>query len=120
MTKKVSKRKTKFNSNNTWTKVSPTQLRKESDWQTYKSSHYLIKTLPYAHRCPTIASSDLLGPTGHPELQIVRREILAFAQNKQHLSYLEAKYQFIRNVLEDDNYLNECCGGKWYKKNLPL
>ena len=34
------------------------------------------------------------------------------------MSYFETKYQFILNVLENDNYLNYNIGGKYYKDKI--
>ena len=70
-------------------------IKKESDWFSYTGS---IK-------------KNILEP-------VVRKEILEFAYSKRHLTYLETKYLFLNNVLEDDNAINENILGKFYKGNL--
>ena len=70
-------------------------VKQESDWKTYTGS---IK-------------KDISEP-------VVRKEILEFAFSKRHLTYLETKYLFLNNVLEDDNAINENILGKFYKGNL--
>ena len=61
----------------------------ESDWKKYYGSSDLVKQLL----------------TEHGE-QNFHREILYFGKSKGELGYLEAKEQFDRNVLLDDNYYN--------------
>ena len=74
---------------------------KESDWQTYYGSHEKIKTL--------------LKENQQSEFQ---REILEFAFNKKHLTYLETKYLFCNNVLENEEYINDNILGKFFRKDL--
>jgi len=74
---------------------------KESDWQTYYGSHEKIKTL--------------LKENKQSEFQ---REILEFAFNKKHLTYLETKYLFCNNVLENEEYINDNILGKFFRKDL--
>ena len=74
---------------------------KESDWQTYYGSHEKIKSL--------------LKENKHLEFQ---REILEFAFNKKHLTYLETKYLFCNNVLENKEYINDNILGKFFRKDL--
>jgi len=62
---------------------------KESDWQDYWGSSERLK-----------ADVDLLGP------EDFIREILHFCPSRGIASYLEAKVQFERRVLETDNYYN--------------
>ena len=62
------------------------RVLKESDWKTYYGSHAFIKE---AH------DYDL------------HRQILQIAYNKKELTYLECKYQFVLEVLENKKYLNE-------------
>ena len=61
----------------------------ESDWRSYYGSSDLVKQLLLEH--------------GE---QNFHREILYFGKSKGELGYLEAKEQFDRNVLLDDNYYN--------------
>lgn len=61
----------------------------ESDWQSYYGSSDLVKQLLLEH--------------GE---QNFHREILCFGKTKGELSYLEAKEQFDKNVLLDDQYYN--------------
>lgn len=61
----------------------------ESDWKKYYGSSDLVK--------------QLLNEHGE---QNFHREILYFCKSKGEMGYLEAKEQFDRNVLLDDNYYN--------------
>jgi len=70
-------------------------VTKESDWRKYTSS------------------SKLFGSR-----EVVKKTILEFALSKRHLTYLETKIMFQRDVLEDDNYLNDNIGGRYYRSNL--
>ena len=74
---------------------------KESDWQTYYGSHEKIKTLLKENK-----QNDF------------QREILEFAFNKKHLTYLETKYLFCNNVLENEEYINDNILGKFFRKDL--
>lgn len=74
---------------------------KESDWQTYYGSHEKIKIL--------------LKENKQSKFQ---REILEFAFNKKHLTYLETKYLFCNNVLENEEYINDNILGKFFRKDL--
>ena len=73
------------------------RVLKESDWKTYYGSNAFIKE---AH------DYDL------------HRKILQVAYNKKELTYLECKYQFISEVLEDKKYLNDNILGKFYDKDF--
>ena len=73
------------------------RVLKESDWKTYYGSHSFIKE---AH------DYDL------------HRKILQVAYNKKELTYLECKYQFVLEVLEDKNYLNDNILGKFYDRDF--
>jgi len=68
---------------------------KESDWRRYTGSSKLF------------GSKD-----------VVKKEILCIAKSKRNLSYLETKYLFQLNVLEDGKYRNENISGKYFKGNL--
>lgn len=74
---------------------------KESDWLTYYGSHEKIKIL--------------LKENKHNNF---KREILEFAFNKKHLTYLETKYLFCNNVLENEEYINDNILGKFFRKDL--
>ena len=74
---------------------------KESDWQTYYGSHTKIKQL---------LSED--------KQNDFSREILEFAFNKKHLTYLETKYLFSNHVLENTEYINDNILGKFFRKDL--
>ena len=74
---------------------------KESDWITYYGSHEKIKIL--------------LKENKHNNF---KREILEFAFNKKHLTYLETKYLFCNNVLENEEYINDNILGKFFRKDL--
>ena len=74
---------------------------KESDWQTYYGSHTKIKQLLSEGK-----QEDFI------------REIIEFAFNKKHLTYLETKYQFSNNVLENAEYINDNILGKFFRKDL--
>ena len=73
------------------------RVLKESDWKTYYGSHAFIKE---AH------DYDL------------HRNILQIAYNKKELTYLECKYQFVLEVLEDKKYLNDNILGKFYDRDF--
>jgi len=61
----------------------------DSDWQTYYGSS------------PELTKDVLeLGPENF------RREILYYCQSKAECSYVEAREQFLRRVLESDDYYN--------------
>ena len=74
---------------------------KESDWLTYYGSHTKIKQLLIEGKQDNFS-----------------REILEFAFNKKHLTYLETKYQFSNNVLENTEYINDNILGKFFRKDL--
>lgn len=48
------------------------------------------------------------------------RTIIDVAYNQRELTYKEAKYQFIFNVLEDDKSYNKNILGKFYKKQSKI
>ncbi len=68
---------------------------KENNWRTYTSS------------------SKIFGSR-----EVVEKRILEIAKSKRHLTYLETKYMFQMNVLEDDIYLNENINGRFFRNNL--
>jgi len=74
---------------------------KESDWLNYYGSHTKIKQL-----------------LSEGKQENFSRKILEFAFNKKHLTYLETKYQFSNNVLENTEYINDNILGKFFRKDL--
>jgi hypothetical protein len=68
-------------------------IKKESNWKTYIGSKPYLKNKDYMEKC-----------------------ILAFAENKRELTYLEAKYQFKYDCLEDKDCLNDNILGKFFRK----
>ena len=75
---------------------------KESDWQTYYGSHTKIKQL-----------------LSEGKQEDFSREILEFAFNKKHLTYLETKYLFQLEVLEKpDLYYNDNILGKFFTSDF--
>ena len=71
------------------------RIKKETNWINYNGS----------------SKSNISEP-------IVKKEILEFALSKRHLTYLETKYLFLNNALEDEYSINENILGKFYKNNL--
>lgn len=69
-------------------------IRKETDWLTYKGSH-----------------KEKLK-------QISHKYILDFAYTKIQLTYLEAKFLFKHEVLEDPKFLNENILNAFYRNKL--
>ena len=49
---------------------------------------------------------------------IVSREILEVARTKRELTYLEAKFLFIYNAIEDPMYINRNILNKFFRGNL--
>lgn len=70
-------------------------VERESKWKTYTSSHKECK-----NRKP------------------IKRLILEIASNKKHLTYLEAKALFDKNVLTSPNFLNDNILGKFFRKDF--
>ena len=83
--------------------ISPTfkYVKKESDWKSYVGSNDEIKQL-----------------LEEGSISDFKREILEFARNKKHQTYIETKLLFEKNVLTDDTYLNENILGKFYRKDI--
>lgn len=73
----------------------------ESDWKSYYGSSDLVK--------------QLLLEAGE---QNFHREILYFCKSKGEMGYLEAKEQFDRNVLLDDNYYNGIINCKIHRSHV--
>ena len=78
------------------------KITKESDWKEYWGSNkYLLELLK-----------------SEPK-ENFKREILALAENKKHLTYLETKYLFIYEVLEKpEEFFNDNILGKFFTKDL--
>jgi hypothetical protein len=77
------------------------RLQKESNWKEYWSSSKILL--------------EEYKKYGQMEFE---RLILDFAFSKKHLTYLELKYQFEYNVLEDKLSLNDNILGKFFRKDL--
>ena len=71
------------------------KVKKESKWQSYTGSSKLTKGK-----------------------KILTKEIIDIAPTKRNLTYLEVKYLFHFNALEDSSYMNDNILGKFYKDNL--
>ena len=82
------------NTGNGYRKVYDLVIR-ESSWKTYKGS-----SSETAKRTP------------------IKRTILALAYSERELTYLETKFLFQYNVLEDEAFLNGNILGKFFKGNL--
>ena len=78
------------------------KVQKESDWKTYYGSQLEIKQL--------VKESQNM-------LEFDRR-IITFAYTKKELTYLETKELFVKEVLENDGYLNSNILGKFYRKDI--
>ena len=76
-------------------------VRKESDWMKYYGSSELVNQLLVEH--------------GEDNFH---REIIHLCKTKGEMSYLEAKEQFDRNVLLNDDYYNEFIGCKIHSKHV--
>jgi hypothetical protein len=77
------------------------RVEKESDWKTYYGSHAEVK--------------KLLKEEGEDKFI---REILELAFEKKRLTYLENKYLFTLEVLEDKRYFNDNIEGRYFKKDF--
>jgi len=67
----------------------------ESDWRSYTSSSKVF------------GSKD-----------VIKKEILQIARSKRQLTYLETKYLFLHNAIEDENYHNVNILNRFYRNNL--
>lgn len=77
------------------------QIIKESDWKTYYGSEEFIK--------------QKIKEGKHEEFI---REIIHLVKNKKLLTYFECKYQFMYDVLENEEWINQNVLGKFYKKDF--
>lgn len=75
-------------------------VTKESDWRTYIGSNKELKRL-----------------IKDGTVKFIFREVLEFAWTKKHLTYLELKYQFEYDVLDDDQFLNDNILGKFFDRD---
>jgi len=79
---------------------------KESDWKKYVGSNTELK------RQIT---------EGEVTMKDLKRQVLEIAFNKKHLTYLETKYLFQREVLEKpDEYYNDNVLGKFFSKDFDF
>lgn len=91
---------------NFWSKrkLKPTDKRRttiESDWKHYWSSSKVIQELIKQHGTDRFS-----------------REILVICNHEKYANYLEVKYQFMFNILEEpDNWYNDNINGNWYPHN---
>jgi hypothetical protein len=76
-------------------RVTKEVIKTETNWKSYRSSSKLVQNK-----------------------EIIHKAILEIAYSKRHLTYLEAKWLFKKQVLEKDEYLNENILGKFFKGNL--
>ena len=77
------------------------RVEKESDWKTYYGSHAEVK--------------KLLKEEGEDKFI---REILELAFERKRLTYLENKYLFTLEVLENKRYFNDNIEGRYFKKDF--
>lgn len=73
-------------------------FRKGSDWRTYQSSNKEIKEL--------LKQSE------------GSYQVLAYAETERHLTYLEAKFLFSAEALENPCFVNGNILGKFYRSRL--
>lgn len=79
-------------------------ITKESDWKTYYGSNSLLK-------------SQLA--EGEVTLKDLNKQILELAFNKKHLTYLETKWLFQLEVLEQpEKYYNDNILGKFFTSDF--
>ena len=77
------------------------KTRVESDWREYYGSNQELQSLV-----------EKIGPDGY------ERKILHLCRTKGEMSYMEAKLQFMFDVLLSDNYYNEFIGCKIHSKHV--
>lgn len=76
--------------------------KSESDWKDYYSSNDWIKDQIKKGRAK----------------ETFKREILHLCVSKGETNFLEIEEQFKREVLRDDNYINDQISGKYFKANV--
>lgn len=85
------------------TKGKARRVRTESDWKDYYGSSDVLKSEIESHG-----------------KEMFTREIISFHKTEGDARYFEVREQFLRNVLEDDNYINDNINGKWHSKPLHI
>ena len=83
-----------------WNKVREV-IATESNWKDYFGSSVEVK--------------ELIKQEGK---QSFERHILTIARNKKELTYREAQYQMMYNVLEDSRYINSNVLGKFFRSDF--
>lgn len=78
-------------------------VSKESDWKSYFG---------------TIKDEEFNNNIKNGTIKIISKEIIEIASSKSQLTYLETKYQFVCEVLENENSRNSNILGKFYRKSL--
>lgn len=79
------------------------KVQKESDWKTYYGSH-----------------SEIKQRIKEGKKEEFERTIIEFAFTPKHLTYLETKYLFSLEVLENPNiFYNDNILGKFFRKDIP-
>jgi hypothetical protein len=73
----------------------------ESDWKKYYGSNEEIK--------------EYIKTNGTTNF---KREILSLHVTKGEMNYTEIKEQFLRGVLETDDYMNDNINGKYFKSRV--
>lgn len=82
------------------TKGHKKRVRKESDWQTYYGS-----------------SKELAKHIEEHGVENFRRDIISLHKTRGDTNYSEVRIQFILNVLEDNDYINDAVGK--YRQRPP-
>jgi hypothetical protein len=81
-------------------------VQKESDWKKYYGSNSHLKNLINE---------------GEVTLKDLKRQILEFGYNKKHLTYLETKWLFQLEVLEQpEKYYNDNILGKFFTSDFDI
>jgi hypothetical protein len=82
------------------------QVQKESDWKTYYGSNNHLKKLIMEKKVT---------------LKDFKKQILELAFNKKHLTYLETKWLFQLEVLEQpEKYYNDNILGKFFTSDFDI
>ena len=75
------------------------RTRSESDWKNYYGSSESLK--------------DQIKTHGRNNF---KRQILSLHLTLGDINYYEIREQFVRDVLEEDGYINDNINGKWFRK----
>ena len=75
------------------------RTRSESDWKNYYGSSETIKEQIKIHG-----------------KNIFKRQIMSLHLTRGDINYYEIREQFVRDVLEEDGYINDNINGKWFRK----